>query len=74
MSERMKIITKDVAIPIASVVAIAVFAYNLGLFSQRVNVLEEKIQTTATVESVENLKKSVDQLSQNINTYVFKNN
>lgn len=74
MSERMKIITKDVAIPIASVVAIAIFAYNLGMFSQRVNVLEEKIQKTATVESVENLKTSVDQLSTRIDKYVIKSN
>lgn len=73
MSERIKIITKDVMIPLASVVTVVVFAYQVGVklgqYSQRMTILESQTSQMATKDQVTTLQESVNEIRQ----VVFKN-
>lgn len=79
MSERIKIITKDIMIPLASVVTVVVFAYQVGIklgqYSQRMDTLEKQTTKMATQDQVASLQKSIDEIKSIVfKDYGYKNN
>ena len=79
MSERIKIITKDIMIPLASVVTVVVFAYQVGIklgqYSQRMDTLEKQTTKMATQDQVAGLQKSIDEIKSIVfKDYGYKNN
>lgn len=79
MSERIKVITKDIMIPLASVVTVVIFSYQVGIklgqYSQRITILESQTSQMATKDQVVNLQKSVDEIRQVVfKDYGNKNN
>ena len=79
MSEKIKIITKDIVIPLASVVTVVVFAYqvgvNLGKNSQRMDYFEKQMSQMATKEQVENLQGSLAEIKKVVfKDYGYQNN